>query len=233
MLAVAEGEQGRAVDAGDAFLAAGDRFADRMGRPEGGGNQVADVVGRALAVHHDFLADDFALEGDLAFREDRTPDEVGQHVGQQRQRVRVAAGLIGDDVLRGAGVERGAHVFGFQADRTGVAALGALEDHVLDEVRQTGLAGGIVAAAGGQVDRQRRALRLRQGGDREAEAAGQGEGLVAGAAHRISAVARWMSAGTVILGFGKGEVMSLVEMPIASTAETSSVTISWRSRTAA
>jgi hypothetical protein len=77
MLEVAEAGEGAAVDAGDALLRPGDRVAHRMRRPERGRNQVADVVRRAFAVHHDFLADHLAFEADLRFGKHRVPDQVG------------------------------------------------------------------------------------------------------------------------------------------------------------
>src|SRR5690606_35985995 len=117
-----------------------------------GGNEVADVIAGRLAVHHDLLGDDVAFEIDLLPGKGGVPDDVGGDFGEKRQRVGVAAGLVNDLVLGGAGVERAAAVLDLQTDRPGVAPAGAFEDHVFDEVRRAGQSRRVVAAAGGHVD---------------------------------------------------------------------------------
>ena len=117
--------------------AADDRAAERVVAEDGLAQHVEHRVLRVVLVHGDLLEHDLALGVDVLER--RPPDHVGHHVEGRRQvlvehpRVDRGARLVG------AGVELGAHAVEELVDLGRSVAGRALEEQVLEEVRQAGL----------------------------------------------------------------------------------------------
>ena len=138
------GHRDRADHLGAAEHAAPERMVaeDRLGE------DVVDAVLGLVLVHRDLLEHDLALGVDLV------GGSVGreQHLGQQVERLlgvlveeaRVQVGRL----LAGRGVGRGAHAVEELGDLDRRVALGALEQQVLEEVRDAGLRRRLVARAG-------------------------------------------------------------------------------------
>ena len=108
-----------------------------MPRPEAPAEKVVDVVvGRVLDLR-DLLEDHRALPVDLLRVEIRLEKDVRKDVQGERkvlpQHLRVVAGVL----LAGEGIEHAADRVDLLGDLLGRAAPGALEEQVLQEVRDT------------------------------------------------------------------------------------------------
>ena len=107
--------------------------------------EVVDELLRRVLVHRDLLEHDLALLVDLGER--GREDHVGHDV-ERRLDVVVGHAREDDGVLaRGRGVELGAHRVERLRDRLRVEAARALEEQVLDEVRDARAVGALVAGA--------------------------------------------------------------------------------------
>jgi hypothetical protein len=103
---------------------------------------VVDLVRGLVLVHGDLLEHDLALRVDV--RERRGQEHLGQQV-ERLVRVRVEeAGVELRRLLAGGGVRRGAHAVEHLGDLDGRVPLGALEQQVLQEVRDARLSGRLV-----------------------------------------------------------------------------------------
>ena len=201
-----------------------------MVAPQRARNQISDVIGRAFAIHRDFLADDFAFECDIRLGKCGMPDHVAENIGKNRQLFRFSAGVIDGLVFAGAGIHLATGVFDLKTQCAGIAAGCAFEDHVLQEMRESCRLAMLIAAAGGDVDCQCGALGIRQGGQCQARAIGNSVPMVGCPAHGVGdcaaniAVASARSAGVVILRLGWSDSTNFTLTPSACTADTSSVT---------
>ena len=121
------------------------------GRPSGWSPKTAcreEVVHellRRVLVHRDLLEHHLALLVDLG--EGGREDHVGHHL-ERRLHVVIGDARVDDGVLpRGRGVQLGAHRVERLGDLLRVEAPRALEQQVLDEVRDAGAVGALVARA--------------------------------------------------------------------------------------
>ena len=144
-LGVERGHLG-AVDAADDLLGADHGRAERVvGAEDGLGDQVVHQLLGIVVVHRDLL------EHDLALRLELGPDGRGDHVAHDVQR-RLHVGVQHPRVehrvvLGGRGVELAAEAVEDLRDRERVVAARALEEHVLDEVREAAPRARLVARA--------------------------------------------------------------------------------------
>ena len=107
--------------------------------------EVVHELLRRVLVHRDLLEHDLALLVDLG--EGRREDHVRHHL-ERRLDVVVGHARVDDGVLpRGRGVQLGAHRVERLRDLLRVEAARALEEEVLDEVRDAGAVGALVAGA--------------------------------------------------------------------------------------
>ena len=126
--------------------AADDRAAQRVVAEDRVAEHVEDRVLRVVLVHRDLLEHDLALGIDVVER--RAPDHVGDDVERARQMLVEHPRVDRRALLVGAGVELGAHPVEELVDLRGPVALGAAEQHVLEEVGQPRLLGPLAARAG-------------------------------------------------------------------------------------
>ena len=106
-----------------------------------------DVVGRVLGLA-DLLQHHGALARQLLGIECRVLQDVGDDVDGERQIARQDLGVIGRLLARGIGVEMPAHRLDLLGDGPRAApALGALEGHVLQQMRDAVDLGRLVARA--------------------------------------------------------------------------------------
>ena len=123
--------------------AADDRAAQRVVAEDGVAEHVEDRVLRVVLVHRDLLEHDLALGVHVVER--GPPDHVGHHVEGARQMLVEHPRVDRRALLVGAGVELGAHAVEQLVDLRRGEAVGAAEQHVLEEVRQAGLLGQLAA----------------------------------------------------------------------------------------
>ena len=103
--------------------------------------EVVHEVGRVVLDHRDLLEHDLALGLERVGLEARARGHVAHHVERERQ-VLVEHAHVHDGRLAGReGVQLGAEAIGDARDLDLVVALAALEQQVLDEVRDAGLPG--------------------------------------------------------------------------------------------
>ena len=112
---------------------------------------VHEVVGRVLD-HLDFFDDDLLLALDVVGAERRIADDVRQDVDGERQVLVEHLDVIAGVFLRGERVELAADGVDRLGDVFGGARAGALEQHVLDEMRDAAALGRFVARSAGQPD---------------------------------------------------------------------------------
>ena len=134
----------------------------------------ADVVARGVLVHVHLLEDHALLALDLLGVEAGVAEHVEQHVEGGVAPLAGAADVVARVLLRGEGVELAADPVdqGRQVAR-GRAALRALEEHVLGEVRDAAILGALVARAGREHDETGDRLGVRERGGEHAELVGE------------------------------------------------------------
>ena len=128
-----------------------------------------EIVGRVLG-RTDLLHDDVLLALELVRIELRIRQDVGQHVERERHVAFQHAGVVGGGLEARRGVDVAANRLDLLGDLARAAALGALERHVFQEMRDAVLVRPLVAAAGADPDAERRGLQMRHavGDDRQA-----------------------------------------------------------------
>ena len=141
-----------------------------MGRPSGVSPpahlvpDLADVVAGRVEVHVDLLDDHALLALELLLVEARVQEHVGEDVDRDRRRPRGALDVVGGQLLAREGVELAADAVDLAGDvARGGAPLGALEEHVLGEVRDARRLGPLEAGAGGDADDDGHARRVAHG----------------------------------------------------------------------
>ena len=113
---------------------------------DGLGQEVVDAVGRLVLVHRDLLEHDLALGVDVG--EGRAEHHLGHQVERVLGVLVEEAGVDVRGLLGGRGVGRRPHAVHLLGDLDRREALGALEEQVLQEVREPFLALTFVARAG-------------------------------------------------------------------------------------
>ena len=212
-----------------AFQRPGQRSAQRMARPHGGGEQFLGDLRGLILVHQDFLADDPPLPLHLDRREARMLVKVGEHVAQLRQPPGLGLGEIAGVVLGGEGVQVAADGLDLAGDPPGGAAFGAFEKKVLQEVGRAVEPGGFVPSAHRRPQPDAHAGHVRHFRRGDAQAVGE-RGQVVHAlddrlrVNRCRASSR--SCGYVILRLKSPLLSSETPWPACSRAEVSSVTLS-------
>ena len=147
--AVEVGEERIARCGADGLLAAEDLPAERLVPVEQRLVDRADVVARRVDAHPHLLDDDALLALDLLRVEARVAQHVDEHVEGDVAVLCGAADVVAGQLLAGERVELAADAVDLAGDLArGRAALGALEEHVLGEVRDPARLGGLVAGAG-------------------------------------------------------------------------------------
>ena len=136
----------------DRFLGPENRPAERMVLPESLREQLVDEVVRRVLDHLDLFEDDLLLALDVVGAERRVADDVGEDVDGERQMLVEHLDVVARVFLRGERVELPADRVDRLRDVLGRSGAGALEEHVLDEVRDAAALGRFVARAARQPD---------------------------------------------------------------------------------
>ena len=147
-------EQRAPRDRRDHLRAADHGPAERMRAEDGLGGEIVDEVLRVVLDHRDLLEDDLTLGVDVGER--RRKDHVGHHVERDVDVVVGHAGVDDRRLARGGGVQLASHRVEQLGDLDGVVALRALEQQVLDEVRDAGPGRRLVARPGADPEPDRR-----------------------------------------------------------------------------
>ena len=121
---------------------------ERMVFPEILGEDFVDQVVGIVLVHLDLFEDDAALAADVLGIEDRVQHQVAEHVHGDGQMLVQHLDVEADAFLGGEGIHVAADGIHLAGDLLRGAVLGALEHHVLDEVRDAVPLQVFVAGAG-------------------------------------------------------------------------------------
>ena len=138
---------------GDHRRAADDRAAERVLAEHGLAEHVEHLLLRIVLVHRDLLEDHRALGVDVVER--RAEHHVGHHVERLGEVLVDHAGVDRGRLLAGAGVELGAHRVEDLVDLERLVLRGALEQQVLEQVREPGLLLALGARAGADPEPER------------------------------------------------------------------------------
>src|SRR5437764_5423849 len=157
----------------DDLRAAEHRAAHRL-RGEGALlEMVEDDVVRGVVGLADLLQNDRALAFELGRVKARMHQDIGQDVEGERHILLQHLGVISRALARGVGVQVAADRLDLLGDRAGAAPLGALERHVLEEMRDAVDLGRLMASADLDPDAERDGIdRLDAIGD-DAQAIGE------------------------------------------------------------
>ena len=138
------------VERFDRFTRAENRPPQRVVFPEALREELVDeVVGRVLD-HLDLFDDDFLLALDVLGAERRVADDIGEDVDRERQMLVEDFDVVARVLLGGERVELPADGVNRLGNILGRAAGGALEQHVLDEMRDAPALSRLVAGAPGE-----------------------------------------------------------------------------------
>jgi len=133
---------------------------------------VQDVLG-AVHIHLDLFEDDLLFLLDVRRGKERAEDQVGDDVEGDGQVLVEDLGVEAGELFGGEGVEHAADGVHGAGDLLGGAALGALEDHVLEEMGEAVVGGGLGTRAGAHPDADRDGAHVGHGLGDDDEAVGQ------------------------------------------------------------
>ena len=150
-----------AIERAHRVLGADDGLAERMVFIEIAGEDVVEQVLGIVHFHLQLFEDDALFLFDVRFPKQRIAHHVGQDVEGQRQMLVQDLGVVTDHLLGGERVEAAADGIHRARDVFGRAVLGALEEHVLDEMRDAVLGGSFAARAGLDPDTERHTAHVR------------------------------------------------------------------------
>ena len=168
-----------ACRAPDGLLAPDDVPAERLVAVEERLVDAADEVARRVEVHVHLLDDHALLALDLLGVEAGVAEHVDEHVERRVARLGGAADVVAGVLLAGEGVELAPDRVDLAGDvARGRPPVGALEEHVLGEVRDPVRVRRLVARAGGEHDEARDGLGVRHRRRQDAQAVLQREAFV-------------------------------------------------------
>jgi hypothetical protein len=155
------------------LLRAENRTSERVVLPEVlGEHLVNQVVGRVLD-HLDLFEDDLLLALDIVLAERRTHDDVGEDVYGQRQVLVEHFDVIAGVFLGGEGIHLAADGVDGLGDVLRAAGGGALEEHVLDKMRDAALFLRLMTRPTGEPDADAHRPHVRHPLRQDAEPVGQ------------------------------------------------------------
>jgi hypothetical protein len=120
--------------------------------PEPLGEQLVHQVVRRVLHHLDLFEDDLLFLLDVGRIEGGVRDQIGEDVDGDRQVLVEHLHVVARVLLGGERVELAADRVHFLGDAFGGPPVGALEQHVLDEVRDAGVSLGLVAGSAREPD---------------------------------------------------------------------------------
>ncbi len=123
-----------AIEGANGFRRAQNGAAERMLGPKAARKNIVKLILGIVQVHLDFFEDDLAFFFYVFGIEFGAENEIGDDVKGDRQMLVENFGVEADLLFRGERVEHAADGIHFAGDGFGGAALGAFEDHVLDEM---------------------------------------------------------------------------------------------------
>ena len=150
-----------------------DGTADRLIWKCRGLQAVPDQIVRRVFGGADFLDDHVLLALQFVRIECRIGQDVGEHIQRQRHVGLEHARIVGGGFDRGRGIEIAADRLDILGDLTRGPPRGALERHVLEQMRNAMLVRLLVAAAGADPDAERSGLQMRHRVSHDRETTGQ------------------------------------------------------------
>ncbi len=177
------------MDGIETVAVADDRMAARVELEGGGEEQAGGGVVRIIEAHVDLAADDVLFLLEFTLRDDREEHQAAEAFEKDRQRVGRPVDEIHGAVKAGVGVPMSASGLHGIGELIGIVIAGALEDHVLEEMRDAGAEVAVLVHRAGfhpelGGNHRRGGIRIKDQG----EAVGQGldSGGGAGVFHEIS-----------------------------------------------
>jgi len=125
-----------AIEGANGFRRAENGAAQRMLGPKAARENIVEKIFGVVHVHLDFFEDDLAFLADVLGIELGTENEIGDDVKGDGEMFVEDLGVETNLLFRGERVEHAADGVHFARDGFGGAALGAFENHVLDEMRE-------------------------------------------------------------------------------------------------
>ena len=156
-------QQHVAGEAPDRLGRAENRPAERVVAPVLLGEQLVDEIVGSVLDHLDLFEDHLLLALDLVDRKRRVQHQVRQDVEGPRQVLVHHLDVVAGVLLRRERVEVAAHRVELLRDLLRAAPLGALEEHVLDEVGDAALLGVLVTGATSQPHAETHRADMRHG----------------------------------------------------------------------
>src|SRR6266513_1139760 len=139
-----EGAQIGAIERGHRFASAEDRVAVRVAAPQLSVVELEDEIVGGVVHGTDLLENDFALEGEVRRAQDGPEDQVGEDVGRLWQMLVENLRLICGVLTRRVRIERASKRLEREGELLGAARGSALENHVLEHVRDAHLLDALV-----------------------------------------------------------------------------------------
>ena len=162
----------------DGVLRADDVPAERLVAVQVALPDVADVAPRRVGVHVHLLDDHALLALDLVGVEARVAEHVDEDVERDIPGLRSALDVVPGELLARERVELAADRVDLRRDDARRRPpLGALEEHVLGEVRDAALVAALVPRTGGEHHEARHRLCVRHGGGEHARAVREGRAI--------------------------------------------------------
>jgi len=134
-----------AVELADGFGSTENGAAEGMVGPEATGEDVVEKVFGVVEIHLDLFEDNLALFLHIVGIEFGAKDEISEHIKGDREMLIEDLGVEADLFFRGEGIEHATDGIHFAGNVFGRAALGALENHVFQEVSDAVVGGSFAA----------------------------------------------------------------------------------------
>ena len=182
-----------AIEAADGLLGPQNRASQRVPFPEAAGEELVDLVLGIVHLHLQLFEDDAFFLLDVLRLEQGIADQIGHHVEGFRQMLVQHLDVVADQFLGGERVQAAADGIHRPGNLLRCAVLGALEHHVLDEVRQAGFVQLLFARARGDPQADRDAAHVRHPLGDDAHTIGQNLALDLARFGLVSGLARLAS----------------------------------------
>ena len=150
VVAFVEAKELFAVEIADGFDRPSERPSEGMIRPHRFGEELLNSLGVLVAIHEDFLADDFAFAFDFCGGELALLEHIVEDIAEVGEMGSGGFGVVAGMILGGESVEVASDAFDGFGDFFGGSAFSSFEEEVFDEVSDSAFASGFVATTDGR-----------------------------------------------------------------------------------
>ena len=150
VVAFVEAKELFAVEIADGFDRPSERPSEGMIRPHRFGEELLNSLGVLVAIHEDFLADDFAFAFDFYGGELALLEHIVEDIAEVGEMGCGGFGVVAGMIFGGECVEVASDAFDGFGDFFGGSAFRSFEEEVFDEVSDSAFASGFVATTDGR-----------------------------------------------------------------------------------